>query len=67
MQKIKIFKSIESELSSLEDEINDWMAANQVKITNVFGNIAPQTPSGPGVGSFSSSDVLIVVVYEQLS
>jgi len=65
MQQVKIFKSIESELSSLEDQINTWMAEQNITVTNIFGNIAPQSPSGPGMGSFSSSDVLVVVLYEK--
>ena len=64
MQQIKIFKSIESELGSLEDEINEWISEQSVKIVKIFGNIAPQSPSTPGMGSFSSSDVLVVIVYE---
>jgi len=65
MQRIKIFKSIESEVSSLEDEINSWMTEQKVTVINIFGNIAPQSPSGPGMGSFSSSDVLLVILYEK--
>ena len=65
MQQIKIFKSIESELGSLEDEINEWISEQSVKIVKIFGNIAPQSPSTPGMGSFSSSDVLVVIVYER--
>ena len=65
MQQVKIFKSIESELSSLEDQINTWMAEQNITVTNIFGNIAPQSPSGPGMGSFSSSDVLVVALYEK--
>ena len=65
MQQVKIFKSIESELFTLEDEINSLIASEQVKVLNVFGNIAPQTPSATGMGSFSSSDVLVVVLYEK--
>ena len=65
MQQIKIFKSIESELGSLEEEINDWISEQAVTIVKIFGNIAPQSPSTPGMGSFSSSDVLVVIVYER--
>ena len=65
MQQIKIFKSIESELGSLENEINEWISEQSVKIVEIFGNIAPQSPSTPGMGSFSSSDVLVVIVYER--
>ena len=64
MQQIKIFKSIESELGTLEDDINSWMAEQGVSVVQIFRNIAPQSPSGPGMGSFSSSDVLVVVLYE---
>ncbi len=65
MQQIKIFKSIESELGSLEGEINDWISEESVRIVEIFGNIAPQSPSTPGMGSFSSSDVLVVILYER--
>ena len=65
MQQIKIFKSIESELGSLEEEINEWISEQSVTIVQIFGNIAPQSPSTPGMGSFSSSDVLVVIVYER--
>ena len=64
MQRVKIFKSIESELSSLEAQINNWIAEDNITVINIFGNIAPQSPSGPGMGTLSSSDVLVVVLYE---
>ena len=68
MQQVKIFKSIESELWSLQDEINDWIRDNNVKIIQITGNIAPQsdTSSAGGMGSFSASDVLVIVLYEKL-
>ncbi|MBK95660.1 MAG: hypothetical protein CMJ79_08085 [Planctomycetaceae bacterium] len=65
MQQVKIFKSIESELSGLEQEINEWITTENVNIINIFGNIAPQSLSGPGMGSFSSSDVLITILYQK--
>tara|TARA_B100001939_G_C16701058_1_gene512802 strand:+ start:348 stop:545 length:198 start_codon:yes stop_codon:yes gene_type:complete len=65
MQQVKIFKSIESEVSNLEETINTWIAEDNVNVTNIFGNIAPQSPSTPGMGSFSSSDVIVVVLYEK--
>jgi len=65
MQQVKIFKSIESELSGLEEEINSWIAKENANVLNIFGNIAPQSPSSAGMGSFSSSDILIVVLYEK--
>ena len=52
MQQVKIFKSIESEVSNLEETINTWIAEENVNVTNIFGNIAPQSPSTPGMGSF---------------
>lgn len=64
MQKVKIFKSIESELGALEKEINDWVEADKVRLISVTGNIAPQTPHGNTMGAFSASDVLVIVVYE---
>ena len=69
MQQIKIFKSIESDVSILESEINSWLKESGVKVVNVFGNIAPQTvnnnTSVKVSGAFSPSDVLMVVVYEK--
>lgn len=69
MQKVKIFKSIESELTSMEDEINGWLAESGATLVSLTGNIAPQSLSnngatGMGMGVFSASDVLIIVVYE---
>ena len=64
MQQVKIFKSIESELWNMEGEINSWIKDEKAKIISVTGNIAPQTGTGTA-GSFSASDVLIVVLYEK--
>lgn len=66
MQKVKLFKSIESELGNLEKEINDWIKDAGVRVISVTGNIAPQTGSSSGspLGSFSASDVLVVIMYE---
>lgn len=66
MQKVKLFKSIESELGSMEKEINQWIESTGARVISVNGNIAPQTGSGSGspLGSFSASDVLIVIMYE---
>jgi hypothetical protein len=65
MQKIKLFKSIESELASLESEINEWIKTTGVKVISISGNIAPQSLSSGGtLGSFSASDVLLIVMYE---
>jgi hypothetical protein len=66
MQKIKIFKNIESEIVSLEEEINEWLSESGVTVIHMSGNIASQTPTntGMGGGSFSNSDVLVLIVYE---
>ncbi|MGN6134107.1 MAG: hypothetical protein ACTHOU_06370 [Aureliella sp.] len=64
MQKIKLFKSIESELHSLEDEMNAWIAESGARIISVTGNIAPQTGNTQQAGMFSASDVLVIVLYE---
>ena len=69
MQQIKIFKSIETDVSSLESEINSWLKESGVKVINIFGNIAPQTVNSDSSASssraFSPSDVFMVVVYEK--
>lgn len=67
MQRIKIFKSVESELSTFEQDINAWLEESGAKLISVTGNIAPQTPENSdfgGAGTFSASDILIIVVYE---
>ncbi len=63
MRQVKIFKSIESELWNVEKEINAWVQETGVKLVQVTGNIAPQTSASTSHG-FSSSDVLIIVLYE---
>ena len=63
MRKVKIFKSIESELWTMEKEINSWVEESGAKIIDIAGNIAPQSGKGPGQG-FSASDVLVIVTYE---
>ena len=65
MRQVKIFKSIESELWSLEEEINTWIKEHGAKVVSVTGNIAPQSGGGGvGQGTFSASDVLVIVTYE---
>ncbi len=69
MQQIKIFKGIESEITDLENRVNSWIGQSGARVLQTFGNISPQSLSqshGPGLSkSFTPSDVLIVVVYEQ--
>ncbi len=68
MQQIKIFKSIESDVTELERDINAWLKESGARVVNVFGNIAPQTITDPekakGTRGFSPSDVLVVLLYE---
>lgn len=69
MHQIKLFKSIESEISDLEREINAWLAESGATVINVFGNIAPQTivqsSGGAGGRTFAASDLFLAVVYEK--
>jgi len=70
VQQVKLFKGLESDVEGLEKEINDWLSEAGVKVTNMFGNISPQTVrpeagTGGGLGrSYAPSDILIVVLYE---
>jgi hypothetical protein len=64
MQQVKIFKSIESEITTLEEDINAWINESGAKNLQISGNIAPQTEAAPGMGSFSSSDILITILYD---
>ena len=66
MHKIKIFKNIESELPTMEAEMNEWLSENGAKVIQMSANIAPQSTSAANLGSnsFSSSDVMVVIVYE---
>ncbi len=65
MQKIKLFKGIVNELETLEQDVNSWIADSHCELISLTGNIAPQTHTGEtGLGTFPSSDVLVIVVYE---
>lgn len=69
MQQIKIFKGIETDLSDLENRVNAWIRQSGARVLQTVGNIAPQSLTeshGPGLSkSYTPSDVLIVIVYEQ--
>ena len=73
MHQIKIFKSLESELTSLENDVNCWLAETGGRIVHMFGNIAQQSttlngkPIGLSQSDFIPSDVLLVVVYDKIS
>ena len=64
MTRIKLFKSVESELEALEAEVNEWIEASGAKVSDIKANIAPQSNGAGGMGSFSPSDILIAVTYE---
>ena len=69
MQQVKLFKGLESELSKLEAEVNDWIRDSGARVLSISGNIAPQSeaPEGKrgGLGSgFAPSDIVLVVLYE---
>lgn len=69
MQQVKLFKGVENEVGVLEKEINDWLSRSGAKVVTLTGNIAPQStksgaPGGLGKGSFSPSDILVMVLYE---
>lgn len=63
MRLVKVFKSVENELWAMEKEINTWIQESGAEVISITGNIAPQTSSSTGHG-FSSSDVLVLVLYE---
>lgn len=70
MHQIKIFKGVENDVITLEMEVNRWLSKAKIRVVNIFGNIAPQSPSPSGTqglssGSFTASDVLLVVLYEE--
>ena len=72
MQRVKLFKGLETEVEALEQQINAWAESEGAKIIQVTGNIATQSYN-PAAKSGSSlqgnvaaaSDVLIVVLYEK--
>lgn len=71
MQKIKLFKSIESELHMLEDEVNAWIEWSGAGIIwmdlETLRSNRVVTGGIQQVGSFSPSDVLLIVLYEEFN
>ena len=43
MQRVKLFKGLETEVEALEQQINDWAESEGAKINQVTGNIATQS------------------------
>ncbi len=70
MHQIKIFKALESDLTSFEKQINSWLAGSGVKIINIFGNVAAQSMPmdekniAISKGAWAPSDVVVFVHYE---
>ena len=70
MQQVKIFKSLESDVRTLEKEVNEWIRQSGARIVSITGNIAPQSESpgstarGIGQSCYPPSDVVLVVLYE---
>ena len=72
MQRIKLFKGLETEIAALEQKISAWAEGEGVKILQATGNIATQSynPAAKAGGSLqgnvaAASDVLITVLYEK--
>ena len=72
MQRVKLFKGLETEVEALEQQLNAWVESEGAKIIQVTGNIATQSynPAAKSGSSLQSnvaaaSDVLIVVLYEK--
>ncbi|GAB5403647.1 MAG: hypothetical protein Aurels2KO_18780 [Aureliella sp.] len=64
MQKVKLFKGVESEMEELENDVNKWIEASGCRVISIVGNIAPQTRDPNSMESFPVSDILVVVTYE---
>ena len=69
MHQVKIFKGLESSLPGLEKEVNTWLAENNVRVVQIFGNLAATSGERNETNSLAAypyvaSDVLLVVLYE---
>jgi len=66
MQQVRIFKSIEAEIASLEKEVNAWIRESGARVISITGNIAPQSgsPKGTGMSQYVPSDILLIVLYD---
>ena len=72
MQRVKLFKGLESEVEALEQQINAWAESEGAKILQITGTIATQSynPTAKAGSSLQGnvaapSDVLITVLYEK--
>ncbi|MCH8044224.1 MAG: hypothetical protein IID44_10955 [Planctomycetes bacterium] len=68
MQQVKLFKSIEAEVGTLEAEINEWIRESGARIISLDGNIAPQTGAlAEQAGAqmrYPPSDLFVLMLYE---
>lgn len=48
MHKVKIFKSVESELGALEKEIDEWIESSGANVVSITGNISSPNSAWPG-------------------
>ena len=70
MQKVKMFKGLESDTQGLENEVNSWIETSGAQVLQITGNIAPQSHAAGGSsgallhGAHAPSDVLLIIVYE---
>lgn len=64
MQQVKLFKGVDTELGDLEKSINAWLAETKAKVISMSGNIAPQAGKHGTSSSFSTADVLVMIVAE---
>jgi hypothetical protein len=64
MQQVKIFECLETEVKSMEAEINSWLQETGARIISITGNIAPQSVTSLPKAHPAPSDVLLIVLYE---
>jgi hypothetical protein len=65
MQQVKIFKSVDTELAEMENQINRWMRKSGARVLSINGNLTSQNSgSDSPLNSFAAGDVLIIVLYE---
>ena len=67
MQQVKIFKVLETEVETLERDINQWLFESDARIVNITGNLAPQSPRAHPNAREMPSDVFVIITYEVAS
>ncbi len=71
MHQVKIFRGQESNLPTLEKEVNTWLAETNARVVQIFGNLAPLSGNrneGNSLAAYPyvASDVFMVILYEKL-